>query len=739
MPSDLAVELYYDGAWHDLVPADDVFAEPIKIMRGDSDEIAAPRPASVELTLANDDDRYRTTNPESPLYGKAGVNTPLRVSVGGTVRAQVEASSWVAGQTRDFRARPKRGKAWVDVEGGGLLQRINQWSQPLRSALYRYVDRSGVTPAEWWPMEDVAGSSQAVSAAGGTPMIPVTTTRYTLPGGEPIAPGGAPDFAEGAGIAGSAPLPSFQGGGTLFAPIRTTTFDGYAIDWVMQFAAGTDAGGTTSADVLRWRETGTYVMFTVNVVKDHVTVFHANAADAAALTSTGRADAPVDMYDGAPHHFRYQVRQNGGNYSATLYVDGGQTVVVAADNFGSAMAGTVGVPTTIEWNPGEDRGDHLPVAAGHLIVWASGQVGDQPAEFYALNGHAGERAAIRFGRLIDEELGTGKYYASDSSTASSKKMGPQRPDTLANLIRECVTTDDALLFDHRTDLRLYYLCRVDRYNQTPALTLNAADPDNSGLPTLPAEVTDDLGIHNIVTVSQRDGGDYTAEDATSSMGTQPPPDGRGEYKQQIPVNVYDESGDLPQLAGYYLNRGTVDRPRFPQVVVNLAALDAARVAEVEQVDVGSVIEITGYREYTIRLYVVGYTEVITRATKTMGMSRTITFTCAPDQQFDIGVYSDDRRYDLRTCTLRNETRIGLGNFTMDITADEAWSSTSSYDLLIAGELIGVPAGAMAARTGSPGAYQQVVTGAVRSKNGIRKTLPAGAEVHVANPGRWGLR
>src|SRR6188474_2183521 len=156
--NDVAVELFYDGAWHDLVPADDVFADtPIVIQRGDGDESAAPRPSSISLRLANDDDQFRTTNPESPLYGKAGVNTPLRVLVGGVSRGQVEVSSWKAGQTRDFRANPRRGKAWVDIEGGGLLQRVGQWTEPLKSPFRRY-NETLTHVIGYWPLEQDRGS-----------------------------------------------------------------------------------------------------------------------------------------------------------------------------------------------------------------------------------------------------------------------------------------------------------------------------------------------------------------------------------------------------------------------------------------------------------------------------------------------------------------------------------------------------------------------------------------------------
>lgn len=716
----VAVELYYDAAWHNIVPSGDVLADtPITITRGQGDQGQAPRPAAVSMRLANDDDTYRTSNPVSPLYGKAGRNTPTRVTVGSTVRGVVEASSWQAGQSSDFRRAPSRGVSWVDLDGAGIMQRVNEWSQPLRSALYRYVALSGVTPAEWWPMEDVSGSSVAVSAIGGQAMEPVTTVRYTDPGGSVVPPGGAPRFADGDKITGSAALPSFQGGGTLSAPVRSTTWDGYAIDWVMQFQAGTDEGGTTSADVLSWRESGTYVHFTVNVTKGFVTVFHANAADDATLASTGSATAALDVYDGAPHHFRYQVRQSGGNYLAELRIDSG--LYATADNFVPGMTGTVGYPTSIEWNPGEDRGDYLPIAAGHLIIWASGQGGGQPAVFYALNGYPGELAALRFSRLLTEE---GIPYFVSPAYASSMPMGPQRPDTLQNLIREAARTDDALLYDYISAARIYFLCRTDRYNQTPAIQFTLAD-----FPAPPTEYTDSTDVYNVMTASQRDGGDSTAQDDTGPLGTAAPPTGVGEKRGTVDVNVSSESL-LANVANWWLRLGTVDRPRYPRVVVNLTALDAGRIALIESINVGSVITIDGYREDLIRLHVLGYTETIGP------VERTITFTCAPDQQYDVAVYtaagaplaSTQKRYESRTSTTNATSTTTATTIVVTFTdLRDAWSTTSvPYDWAIAGERITVTA--MGAVTGA-GPYTQSAT-VTRSVNGVVKTHVAGETIHM---------
>lgn len=726
----VTVELYYDGGWHDITADDDVFtAQPIVITRGQGETSPALRPATVTLQLANDDDRYRISNPESPLYGKAGRNTPLRVSVGGVVRAVTQASSWQAGQSRDFRRYPPRGKAWVDVQGGGKAAQINEWTQKLRSALYRAVALASETPAEWWPMEDPAGSVAASSAAGGTAMTPVTSTRYTLANGEPVPPGGAPEFGRGSGITGSDLLPSFQQGGTLRAPIRTTTFDGYAIDWVMQFEAGSDGGGTASVDVLSWRETGTYVAFTVNASKDNVTVFHANAADLETLSYTGSASAALDPYDGAAHHYRYQVRQDGGDYLAQLYID--SAVYATADNFTPGMTGTVGAPYSIEWNPLEDRGDYMPTSAGHLTVWPSGQIGDQPSTFFAINGRAGERTSYRLARLLTEH-GIG-YFVSASFNLSTP-MGPQRPDTLANLLRECLSTEDALLFDRFEDVKLFFLSRFDRYNQTPQLELYPED-----LPFLPTELTATVDAWNVVTAAQRDGGDYTARDDTGPLGTQDPPDGTGEYQRRVDVNLTRESS-LLQHAYWWLNRGTVDLPRYPKVALNLAALSPDRVTAVEAVDIGDVITITGYREDVIRLTVLGMVETIGAT------SRTIMFNCAPDQQFEVATYTATgatltpavRRMESRTSTL--DASYGPGDTSLVVTFTsirDAWSTTSTpYDWAVAGERITVTS--MGAVTGT-GPWTQTATVA-RSVNGVRKSLTAGEPVHMhpAQQARYAL-
>lgn len=219
---DVAVELFYDGAWHDLVANDDVLADTaIVITRGQGDEGAAPRPCTITCRLNNDDDMFRTSNPESPLYGKVGVNTPLRVSMGGNVRGEVAVSSWKAGQTSDFRRKPKRGKAWTDIEGGGATQRVNQWTEPLESAFTQY-NRTQDHVVGYWPLEDAKGTKFAYTPTPGALRPEVKNlafeSQYRPRGSAPLA-----DINNG-------PV-STRG---LFAPGPAGSTTGWQVSWVQK-------------------------------------------------------------------------------------------------------------------------------------------------------------------------------------------------------------------------------------------------------------------------------------------------------------------------------------------------------------------------------------------------------------------------------------------------------------------------------------------------------------------------
>jgi hypothetical protein len=174
----------------------------------------------------------------------------------------------------------------------------------------------------------------------------------------------------------------------------------------------------------------------------------------------------------------------------------------------------------------------------------------------------------------------------------------------------------------------------------------------------------------------------------------------------------------------------VNLPRFPQVTINLAALDAVGITEVEAVDVGSVIEIVGYREYTIRLFVIGYTETIGTH------SRTIVFTCAPDQQFVVPVLTAGRLQAAST-TLGGSLAPADTTLVLSTTsAYERWrTGASTAHITAAGEEIAL--GTIGAVTGT-GPWTQTVTGCTRSVNGIAKSHTTAEPVAVLGAIRLSL-
>lgn len=85
-PVDLHIDLHYDGSWNQVPNEDTRTGEAtsggVAITRGASDEASQAQPGAMRLSLNNRDGKYSPRNPLSPLFGKIGRNTPLRVSVG---------------------------------------------------------------------------------------------------------------------------------------------------------------------------------------------------------------------------------------------------------------------------------------------------------------------------------------------------------------------------------------------------------------------------------------------------------------------------------------------------------------------------------------------------------------------------------------------------------------------------------------------------------------------------------
>jgi hypothetical protein len=704
MPSQsVKLELYYSGAWQDITATNDVYVrDTITSTRGDGDESAAPRPASVTATLDNRDNKFNPRNPTSPLYGLVGRNTPLRLSVGGVVRNVTEVSAWVPERTIDYSATTGRGDYETGVESGGLLRRLGQSSDPIRSAMYRSIVRRNLTTGRllgYWPMEETTGATQFTNVA--TTGKAASFSGVTLAGAD--HPGGSEDLAE------LSTATAMRGD---FLSASDTA--GWQVSWV--FRLTTAPAGTLN--LLSWTTSAGHAWtFSVNSTAYGVSIVDGAGATVDSTASLfGTGASPIGQWI----NFRLKVSASGGTvtYEPAWNPEDSNTLYGVTDTY----SGSVGRLQTWTVTGGADTAN---VGFGHLYAVTGTTDNLQASQvIQAFAGYNGETAAARFERLCDEE---GITWTLVGTAADTQRMGAQRADTLLNLFKEIRDTEDGLLYDTASAVGLSLRTRVNRYNQTTRLALTWP---NQVTPPLP-EVIDDLGTHNAITVSQREGGEATSELSTGTLSTAAPPSGVGQYRQTVNVNIYAEQAQLQPLASWWLNRGTVDLTRYPSVTVDLVA-NPTLATSAAAVDIGDRITITGLEANVIDLYVVGLSERVGTHT------RTITFTCAPGQQLLPGVWdSTGSRWDSQTTTLKTAVSSTATSLTFRTSSSKSlWSTTGTpYDVFIAGERVTVTA--MGAASLVSGSYDQTAT-VTRSVNGIVKALAVSESIHVATPGRWAL-
>jgi hypothetical protein len=712
---DVKVEIFYDGIWHDIAADDEVFErDPIVCLRGDGDESAAPRPAQVNATLDNRAQKYNPRDPMSPLYGKAGRNTPCRLTVGSSVRNVVQLSSWAPDRSIDYTpakyAATGRGDAWTEIEGGGLLRAIGQDTEPLRSAFFRSSVRY-TTSTGYWSGEDGRRTSIISSAGPGGPDRPALATSDTH------------DAIDG-------PVSSDR----LFT---NGDEDGYQIEGT--FASG--GSGTTGWEFsfvskLVEEPTGGNSGGLMNITATGDWYWQISVLAGQYRLSVGQVGGVVNAStdfsnDGIPPDrwllWILSVTRSGSTCTWTLrWIDEFGQEGVQTGTFTSSDPGTLSgwFIQTSEWNREAGYG-HIIGINGHAENLYANE------RFNAWIGHRGETTADRFGRLMNEE---GRDWTLVGASSDGINMGVQPIDTLTGLLQEIRDTEDGLLFDTRDSVGLTFVTRPARYNRPVVLELTWPGDISMPLP----QVIDDLDTHNLITVKQRDGGQAVVEKTDGPLSTEQPPDGVGVAKQTIDVNVWDQTVMLPELAYHWLNRGTVDASRYPQVTVDLVARPGLATAAAA-VDIGDVISLAGIEADPVIMYVIGIKEVIGTHT------RKITYTCRPNQHFDVGEYdSTARRADSKTSTLNaNATTTGTSLVVRFTSYYDGWSTTAEpYDWIVGGERIRVTS--MGAITGS-GPYTQTATvqrsinGVVKSHTGNSSGTGAAVHMHPAQAARYGLR
>lgn len=719
---DVVVELFYDGVWN-LTPA--YAREGITLVRGAPGEGQQAPPSSATLTLNNQTGAYNPSNASGPLYGSVGRNTPMRVSADGSVRSVTEVASWAP-------ERAVKGDAWTAVEGGGILRRLQQGKTPLKAPLERAILAAG--PVAYWPANEGTDATLIASGIGGEP--------FTLGG---IRPG---QIEGPAGTTGSfpnlAPLEGVRGAGVTAAPGGLTSA-GWGMECIVYIGAPIDPAESSSITLLQWGMTDTeYWSFGVGVDVGNEP-FVLLLGDIG--TSNASLVASTDVTLGW-HHVRILAEDAGANVDMEMWLDG-----VLVDTR-TVVGVTLGVPDGLLWMglPASQEGglENTETAGVGMVAFYAAP----PDHYDAYTGHAGELAGVRFLRVLGEEGITATVVGDPNDT---QPMGVQPVETVLAIARECVATDDGLLFEPRTDRGLAMRTGRDRYNQPVAGTLNFAGGYlSAGL----RPVLDDQNSRNDVTVYRRNGGTARAVQETGPMNVADPtddPQGIGRADTRVDVNTSTDAV-LPSHATWHLAKGTIDEPRWPNIVIDLdaePAVAAAVAAMVDAWEIGDRIALANlpddWSPGSAFLILLGVRE--TYPPGGGDHRRLVALNTGPASVYEIDVVgataggTDVRGMRVGTdlSTLASGITTTATALSVASTGGVLWSTEAAdrntglngtgefgggLFIIIGGEVMRV--------SNLTGASSPQAFTVVRSVNGVVKTHAAGAPVHVYHPARVGL-
>lgn len=429
---------------------------------------------------------------------------------------------------------------WVPIEAAGVQRRLGQGKKALDSTLRRRVPAFG--PLAYWPCEEQDGATHAYSPIDG--VAPATVTGFR--------------FAQDDTLGGSSSLPSIEAAGTFTGTVPPPA--GASTQWSVHMVYAVDSAPGADAEFLSWQSTGTVRRWVIQQASG-VARLRGYDADDTVIVSQNIAIGS-DVFTGW-QRLQFRAIQNGGNVDHRIdwYNIGG-----AAGGLSGSYAGTAGRITQVKTVFGAITG----LRVGHFAVLPVGDEAGAAAPFFgADHGYSGEFALDRLARLANEESGTVTLTTSDGDvTRSSQAMGPQRPDTLLDLLQECADADGGILYESRDRTGLHYRDRTTLYNQTPALVLDYTAPGEVGPPLEPVE--DDQKTRNDVTVTRQGGSSGRAVLEEGPLSIQAPPDGVGLYDESVTLNLADDF-QPPRIAGWRLHLGTWDEARYPTVRLMLHA------------------------------------------------------------------------------------------------------------------------------------------------------------------------
>lgn len=696
-PLDVTVEAYYSATWNDITEyVFDRTAAALSITRGRTNEESKTASGRLLMQINNADGRFSPRNPNSPLYGLIGRNTPIRVKVTHNAvtytRFHGEVTSWPS------RWDPSGADVWVPLEAAGILRRLSRSSRPQQSSLYRAMigAASGdVVPYEYWPLEDGTDSTRYASAVGGIRGI----GRISNSGTQKPRPG-AHD-----GIPGSSTSALLPAGSAIDFPVRAYTDTG---QWVIQSAVVLDTDAVDLV-VIAYLSDGGRVL--ANVQGSLTAEFE---LEAVRLDSTGAetygdfVDLTGGLHAGQPLSLAFGSTDTGGgdDFFARV-IDGLGTVraELTTTNLGHATVRSITVLNS--WDFEEDE-----AGASHVALFTDPTFDpdvDTIDGARAASGWLAEPADERFAHLCAQA-----HVSSTVVSGSAAQMGRERTVPRLQALRDCEDADQGAIYETRDDLGLTFRSNSSRYGQLPVTLDYAAQEISPPFEPLP----DDLAIANDREVRRRDGSSARAEKTTGALSTQDPPDGVGRYDDSITVDVYTDE-QVEQIANWRLHTGTWDAERYPMVRVNLAG-SPSLIPTVAPLDTGDYMRITNLPDWLppedAQLFIEGYRESLGQYVWD------ITFNTSPAGAYQVvgrwGLLAHELHAAINTAVTSID--IATTDVTQPLLETDAALIGSGYGITIGGEELQLTAVADSTIT-----YGAVGTAVHVSNTSVTPTLPAG--------------
>lgn len=561
----------------------------------------------------------------------------------------------------------------VTISAAGIMRRLGQGAKQLKSPMYREAtnDVNASYLGAYWPLEDGAGATSLASAVSGA--IPMK-----IIGDVSVA-------ADSTSFPGSSPLPTMGSGSSLFGYVPPYTNTGTI--QVRALFAVPAAGLTDGAGLIELVAPvppGTIRRWSLRYRTNGQLSLHGLGPGGVEVHNSGLCTFDVR---GQAQMIAFSLTQNGANVDWEIW-----TREIRED--GTVVEGGTGATfNTVTIYPPDSLivgwGGLLPdVTVGHIMYGTSASLAATIDT--ALIGHAGETAGARIARLCSEES-VQLVTVGDMDTTAL--VGPQRIDTLLNLLYDAADADRGILSECRYEFALQFRARRSLYSQQDdALTLNY-DDGHMTAPFLP--VDDDQLLWNDVTV-ERTSGTVTGSSARSVQTTgRLTPEIVGTYDRgKLGVNVYRDS-QLPDLAGWLKHLGTIDEARYPEsgVILSRTAFTGtpARLLACVALDLGDVVVIEDTPSHQapgpVENMVQGYSEWIDNDIHSLRWNST------PASAYRVAIAdADSARGDTAGSELHASVTSGATTLEVATTSGPLWTTTDAhypFDIVVGGEVMTV--------------------------------------------------